>query len=424
MLRWVARSCLLCAALVALAGCRTGPRDERSGVVSCDESRDQVCWPRFPPAADSRQLPRLAVFLSAGEINQNTTLARLGYPDRLLFRLHQDLPRLRVVLLGSPANRYSGERDVTQSPEGAATWKALATEPRFSWLEIGGQGYTHSPPGDTNLNHHEFDAGATGCNLDHARMATPEYCRERLGLARAAYDHLGLPRNTVVMIRFPGLSDSPAALAAATDAGFLAMLGNKHSEDAGRPQWLAHPSGEILDLENTKITELAASARSAGGEPDPGAVMKRVQKAIDQGGVLNLRADLQDLFDEVGAGTPAYGLLTRLLQRVEEKHGPAVWYPRGRDLALWLDLARHARVAVSARADAIELSIEPPESWSAAGHGFDEAAIAVRVPADWEDVTEVSVGQAPVTRWFWAGPRLVVVPFGVRGPVRVRVAGS
>ncbi len=371
-------------------------------------------------------LPRLAVFVSMGELNQNTTLARLGYPDRLLFRLHRDMPRLRIVLIGSPANRYSSDRDVVSCPEGAFTWKALGVDARFDWIEIGGEGYTHSPPGDTNLNHHEFATDQTGCNLDHARMAAPEYCRERLALARRTYDRLGIPQNRIVLIRFPGLKDSPAALSAASEAGFLAVLGNRHPGEAGRAQWLAHPGGEILDLENTKLNELMPS-----GEDGPGSAMDRIDRIVSDGGILNLRAEMQDLFREDGEPAPAYRFLEGLVQEMDRKYGPEVWYASGNDLATWMDLRRHARVEIETNNDLIEVRLAPPDAWVAAGRTLDTAATAVRVPDGWRSVSGVFIGDgdAPLTeipswRWFWVGPHRLVIPFAVRGPVRLRVTGG
>ena len=88
-------------------------------------------------------------------------------------------------------------------------------------------------------------------------------------------------------------------------------------------------------------------------------------------------------------------------------------------------------MALSERANVIELRIEPPESWSAAGHALDTAAIGVRVPERWKQISEVAIGEGearlaavPSWGWFWAGPRRVIIPFAVRGPVRVRVTGG
>jgi len=88
-------------------------------------------------------------------------------------------------------------------------------------------------------------------------------------------------------------------------------------------------------------------------------------------------------------------------------------------------------VEIQRGSDAIVVRVEPPESWKGLGLSLDAAAIAVRVPREWASVSLVTVArgnEAPVTvpswRWFWAGPRLLVVPFDLHSPLRIRVNGG
>jgi len=405
-----------------IVSCEPAVRDAGLvGIGPCDETDAPVCWPRFPAPGDSRILPSLAVFLSVGSINQNSTLARLGYPDRRLFRIHEDLPRLRLVLLGTPASRYSGSRHVGENPEAASAWRKLALEPRFDWVEIGNQGYTHSPPGDENPNHHEFSPEETGCNLDHEALVTLDYCRQRFRLAREAQSAAGIPAGRIVIVRYPGLQDAPAALQAASEAGFLAVLGGRHPESPGRPYWLPHPGGEILDLENIKLAGLFQQAAEGSASPTD-LDLETIRQVVGEGGILNIRAELEELFREDGTGGPMYSFLVGLVRALETRYGPALWHPSVRQLALWLDLQRHGKVELSGGRDSIELRIVPPESWGEAGHDLHDAVIVIRVPEQWEDVAEVRVDGHEDASSFWVGPRRLALPFRLEDPVRIRVA--
>src|SRR5213594_1491698 len=66
-----------------------------------------VMWHRFPVSPSARIEPAIAVIYSSDNIGPTATLARLGYPERNLFRLHRDHPQLKLVLTSCPANRYS-----------------------------------------------------------------------------------------------------------------------------------------------------------------------------------------------------------------------------------------------------------------------------------------------------------------------------
>ena len=148
-------------------------------------------------------------------------------------------PLLRVTLMSCPANRYLGAGTLDDSPEAAAVWRTLASDPEFSWLELGGHGYSHSPDGDANRDHHEFSITESGCNLDHAALGEREYFRKRFALARELYRKNGIPDERVAVMRFPGVEDSPEALRAAAEAGFVMIFGSRclatAQETAGEP---------------------------------------------------------------------------------------------------------------------------------------------------------------------------------------------
>ncbi len=191
-------------------------------VCSCSSGKGGAIWPRFPFDPASRSERMLAIVYSTGMLGPNSTLADLGYPGRNIFKLHEEHPRIRVILRSCPASRYSGDRSVLESKGAAASWRALATDPRFDWIEIANQGYTHAPPGDSNLDHHEFSTTQEGCNLDHATLGEAAYVGDRMKRIRSTYREIGIP---VSLIQFPGMEHSETALRAALEGGFSAVLG-------------------------------------------------------------------------------------------------------------------------------------------------------------------------------------------------------
>jgi hypothetical protein len=394
--------------------------------------------------------PVLAIIYSSDNIGPTASFALLGYPGRLLFRLHRDHPRLKMVLMSTPARRQANGRTLADSPEAAATWKALAMEPRFDWLELGGQGYSHAPPDDVNLDHHEFSTRQTGCNLDHARMGDLEYCRERFRLAREAYRAAGIPDERVSLIRFPGNEDSPAALQAADEAGFLAVLGGRHPFEADRDWWIPHPGGgEILEIENVNTLRLFTISAAledglrGGGIapaeattcPEFAAAVARgitlADEAAAGGGILNLADQWRETFSYVAGIVPRYLILDAVLRAIEDRYGPRVWYPRGRELALWLDARRHAKVSWRADTDGVQVEIEPPARWARlAPNGLQTASLVIHLPARFGPVREVTLQEEggasrrlEASRW-WRIDNGVAVLLPMRSRTRLRIPRS
>src|SRR5262245_60344022 len=79
-----------------------------------------VRWPRFPFDPVSRSEPLLAILYTPDDIGQSIDLSKIGAPDRMLFRLHKDHPRLKIALMSCPANRYVSEKPLEEFPAGQA----------------------------------------------------------------------------------------------------------------------------------------------------------------------------------------------------------------------------------------------------------------------------------------------------------------
>ncbi len=409
----------------------------------------EVWWPRFPFALDTHVERDVAVLYSTDGLGPNTTLADLGYPGRRIFRLHQDHPQLKVVLTSCPANRYSGGRPVDGSTEAGASWRSLALDPRFDWIELANQGYTHAPEEDANLSHHEFSVRQKGCNIDHALLGALDYCRARFRLVREAYRSLGIPDARVTLVRFPGSEDSPAALQAAREAGFLAVMGSRHLNQTDRDWWTPTADGqEILEIQNTKLLPLfarseALEAALTQGRIDPARVAESpgfqeavrrgeayVEKVAAGGGILNLADQWRETFTVIGGAAPRYLVLGAVLDFIERRHGPRAWYPSGRELALWLQ-ARH-QVAVSSRTEggALLVRAEAPPWWrDVAPDGFAEVSFVVRLPDGWSEAGRVSLRQGPGdSAWRelgadqrWPHPRGLAVIFPLSGTATLRI---
>ncbi len=399
-------------------------------------------WPRFPADPLLRGDRILAVLYSTDNIGPRTTLAQLGYPGRNIFRLHEEHPKLRVVLMSCPANRYSGEGTVLDAKDAAATWRSLALDERFDWIELGNQGYTHSPPDDSNLNHHEFSLTQKGCNLDHPALDDAEYVSTRFDLIRKAYGALGIADERVVLIRFPGLEAGPQALAGAAEAGFLASLGTTLLTSA--------EAGSLIEIPDTRILRLFARSEALEEGLTSGRLTREtlaessemrdavargmavVEDAARGSGILNIVDVWSETFASIGGTQPRYLILDAVLDEVESKYRGRVWFPRGRDLALWLSLVRDARVTVAPSGDELTVAIAPHERWSrAAGEGLAEASILIDVPASIRSVSAVRIRHEGDAAWrdldpshHWLERRGLAVVFPIHGPLELQIVAD
>ncbi len=371
----------------------------------------------------------------------------LGHPERFLFRLHRDHPRLKITLAAAPANRYLGESTLADHPVSVALWRSLALGSPFEWIELAGHGYTHSPEGDSNLDHHEFSTKNTGCNLDHTAMSDPAYCLRRLTLAREACRAAGISDDRLVVMRFPGSVDTPQALGAALEAGFIAVLGRRHGRDPGREWWIpAADAREILEIEDVLLLDAFARSRDleaalAAGRMAPVAVTKsaefraavaRGRDLVDRiaagGGILNLTDHWWDTFTEIGGAQPRYLLLDAVLRDIEERYVGRTWYPGARDLALWLDARRSATVSWREEPGGVHVEIEPPPHWGRLSlTGLGAASLVVSLPARWEGVGGVRIREG-LEEWrsldpslYWMTPEGLAVTFPLRGRVHLHL---
>jgi len=424
-------ACSFLAALILFSCSPAGTGGAQGGAAAV--------WPRFPADPRVRGDRTLAVLYSTGNLGPRTTLAQLGYPGRNIFRLHEDHPQLHVVLMSCPANRYSGEGTVLDSRDAAATWRMLALDPRFDWLELGSQGYTHSPPDDSDLNHHEFSLSQEGCNIAHSGLDDPEYVTGRFNLIRSAYRSLEIPDERVVLLRFPGMTAGPRALAAAAEAGFVASMGTSLIKDLTLHGLIEIPDTRILRkfAQSDPLEKGLANGRLkretvAESEEMKGAVALGVavaEEAARGSGILNLSDVWNETFAWIGGTYPRYLILDAVLDAVEERYRGRIWFPRGRELALWLALVRDARVEMTSAGGGYVVEITPAEGWArAAGEGLAEASIIVGLPAAIESVSAVRIRAGGGAEWrdiapqnHWMERRGLAVVFPIRGPVELQI---
>lgn len=296
--------------------------------------------PRFPHNIEKQTFRELAVFYSPDDISASTSLSDLGFPDKALFLLHREHPQLKITMQTVPANRYieSQYRDITTIKEPLqgvccrTLWKMILSDELLdSWMEIGNHGYSHSPPEDSNLDHHEFSATQSGCNVDHSLANTLNYCSHRFKLARAAYAQIGLDNDKIIVMRFPGFAYTDAALRALLDNGFIAFFGGG---DCKQDEWIKLSDGrEILNIPSTSLY------RFYEGDADN----FTIPECVKTGRFINFFDHWWDMFKTDANGTNRnYQIASGSLTYIEHQYGDQVWWPFGSELALWFYFKRNA----------------------------------------------------------------------------------
>lgn len=319
------------------------------------KNKIQLEIPNFPHNTEKQIIRELAVFYSPDDISANTSIDQLGYPDKFLFLLHRDHPQLNISMQTVPANRYimhENRRSITTVVEKdpnniccRSLWKMIMFSEEFtSWMELGNHGYSHSPPEDTDLDHHEFHESQTGCNFDHSIVGTSTYCNNRFQLAREAYEEIGLDNSKIIVLRFPGFAYTDAALRAALDSGFISFfgLGNCNGE------WIELSDGrEILNIPSFSLY------RFYSGETD----YSDIQHCVDSGGIINLFDHWWDMFD---SNTSNYQIADNLLDYIEQNYGDKVWWPFGSEMALWLHFQKYANHSFQFSKESAKINSEVP----------------------------------------------------------------
>jgi len=127
-------------------------------------------------------------------------------------------------------------------------------------------------------------------------------------------------------------------------------------------------------------------------------------------------------------------VLDEVLKEIEGRYGPRAWYPRARELAMWLEARRHAGVVWSEQGGEVRVRIEPPPKWRELKlEGLENASIVIGLPAGWTGVGNVRIkeGDKGPAAWrpldpsrYWLEPRGLAVIVPLRGPIEIRAASS
>jgi len=300
---------------------------------------ERVVLPRFPHDTEHRSQRILAVLYTPDDIAATSTLADLGYPDRKLFLLHREFPELKVTMQSIPASRYirdAADRRVQNSRKNrrypglccSRLWQAIAggREEFAGWMELGNHGYSHAPPDDPDVDHHEFDAA------QNPRAADYKFCRSRFELARAAYRALGIGDGQVLVMRFPGQDYTDAALRAVLDTGFIAFFGR--DKRRYREKWVRLSDGrEILNIPSGVRLKSYYQGRLGYRELD---------RMAEKGGLVNLWDHWWEMFRPRPGGGINYAAARDLLAYLKKRYPDRIWWPFGSQLALWLHFQRRA----------------------------------------------------------------------------------
>jgi len=299
---------------------------------------ERVILPRFPHDTEHHSQRILAVFYTPDDIDARTTLADLGHPDRKLFLLHREFPELKMTMQSIPASRYipdEADRRVHYSrknrlyPELCCSrlWQAIAGGPEFDgWMELGNHGYSHAPPDDPDIDHHEFDAPQNPRAVDY------NFCRSRFELARGAYRALGIGDGQVLVMRFPGQNYTDAALRAVLDTGFIAFFGREKRHY--REKWVRLSDGrEILNIPSGVRLQSYYQGRLGYRELD---------RIAERGGLVNLFDHWWEMFRPRAGGGTNYAATRDLLAYLKRRYPDRIWWPFSSQLALWLHFQHRA----------------------------------------------------------------------------------
>jgi hypothetical protein len=337
-------------------------------------------FPRFPHDTQARTLRDVMVFYSPDDIFSNITWQTIGYPDNGFFMIHNAFPKLKVTMQAVPENRYLGEipnRNIENDPVAGQIWRDLFDKPEFrSWLEFGNHGYFHSPEGDANLDHHEFDGSVNAEAHDSA------FCYRTFARARHSYAAVGLDNDRISVMRFPGYKNTPMALQALADNGFLAYFdfirsGQERYVDLGKgKELLAIPTIHLFDLCDT----LELGKGILNGEIDSANLKdsQAYQAALSGallitdylvlgGGVINLFDHWwEHSFHQLNGIRYRFELFKDILAGLDRKHGKRVWWGFGSELARWSHLKRNTPVTVERDELGLTVSFGQPAAWKSA----------------------------------------------------------
>ncbi len=335
-------------------------------------------FPRFPHDVGARTQRRLAVLYTPDDLSATSTWAGIGYPDGGLFQIHGAHPQLKITVQVVAENRYiadSAIRNVVSNPFGAALWRDLQTKPEFgSWLELGNHGFQHSPDGDPDLNHHEFDGAISASARDLA------YCRLAFENARKAYRQIGLDNAKIIVLRFPGYKFTAAALTAARENGFLAFFFPRGKGEEvfysldGSKEMLVIPDLSLpWDADDPELVRgikagAITSASLSRSEPYRRMLLafeQEIERRIASGGIVNFF----DHWWEHGGynlnGVPyRFRLFSDGISYVIGKYGSRVWWPFASDLAQWLEFRKHADVGITGDERETRVQFKAPPDWN------------------------------------------------------------
>lgn len=319
-----------------------------------------VSIPRFPHDVGERAVRDVAVFYSPDDIDAGSSLETLGYPDGYLFMLHREHPLLKVTVQAVPANRYITNDsarfvvNVTCPDEfpssvcGPRLWSMIMFNESFDWMELGGHGFYHSPPGDADLDHHEFNPEHDLRALDYG------YCIERFKLAREAYGEVGLDNDRLIVMRFPGDTYSDAALRAMKDSGFIAYFTSYRRGDEYACSYLytnLSDGGRVLDIHgNVPLSRLVG-------------FNAEFIDSCARNGIINFFDHFWESYEPHGGMQPNYCKLNESLNYIESEYGRRVWWPLASELSLWIDFRERGTHNWTLNGSLLEVSSGVPGGW-------------------------------------------------------------
>lgn len=346
----------------------------------------QGVFPRFPHNVEQQTTHNAMIMYTPDDFSSKQTWESIGYPNEGFFKLHNAFPKIKYSIQACPENRYIGEQDpkrkITEDPIAAQTWRDFVFRQDLnSWAELGNHGLTHSPMGDPNFDHHEFDS----THNPHAKNL--DWTRSSFQKSMNAFNQIGIPTSKIMVMRFPGFKKTKQALQAAQEAGILAYF-DFHNY-SGAERWIQLDSNqEILEIPDVFIHQYgleenhydyfkAFVQKIYNGQVDSTnfKASQNFQHLVDKNlEIMEIRihsGGIVNFFDhwwehsrfKVKGIYPRYEIFLEVLHRLDTKYGKHIWWGFGSEFARWAYFKRYVQVKDSMSDHVIYLDFHMKKRW-------------------------------------------------------------
>lgn len=400
-------------------------------------------FPRFLHNYQEKTTTDILILYSTDDIFSTYTWDNIGYPDKGLFRLHKEWPQLKYTVQLVVANRYLGDDHpklhILDDPDAKQLWLDLHTKEEFrEWMEFGNHGYYHSPKGDPNLDHHEFN-GEVNPNANDF-----DWCDTVFKNARSVYEEIGLNNEEILVMRFPGYKYTQEALQALVENNIIAF--SDYHNESGSEKWILLENGEyILQIPDIvygfkteqkdfveKIHSSVITVDNYASHSDYLAVKENLIDFVNanakSGGVVAFFDHWWEHNQDVNGFNYRLELLKEAINHLIEEYGnDKIWWGFTSELARFAYIKRFAKVSENNKGDTLLVSIDLeskkwPSGWDMPiSYTLDHEKVSANV----EDVVvkeifwksqDMNEAQKLENKFWWAENHFTHITFPFSGP--------